>query len=136
MKLSDLFVEFYSEEIPARMQKVASMKLKEKILNELENNNFIFGKTKEFYCSRRIAINIENVSSKQNDVQEEKRGPRVDANQIAIDGFVKSVGAKPEHLVKRETPKGVFLFFSVNKKGKSIKELLPQIIKKWIRSQG
>ncbi len=132
--MSDLFVEFYSEEIPARMQKAASMKLKEKILNELEINDFDFGKTKEFYGSKRIAINIENVSSKQNDVQEEKRGPRVDANQIAIDGFVKSVGAKPENLLKRETPKGVFLFFSVNKKGKSIKELLPQIIKNLINN--
>ena len=114
--MSDLFVEFYSEEIPARMQKVASMKLKEKILYELEINDFNFGKTKEFYGSKRIAINIENVSSKQNDVQEEKRGPRVDANQIAIDGFVKSVGAKLENLVKRETPKGVFIFYTVNKK--------------------
>ena len=65
-------MEFYSEEIPARMQKAASIKLKEKLLNELEINNFIFGKTKEFYGSKRIAINIEHVSSKQNDIQEEK----------------------------------------------------------------
>jgi len=126
--LSNLFVEFYSEEIPARMQKVASIKLKEKILNELEINNFTFGKTKEFYGSKRIAINIENVSSKQNDVQEEKRGPRVDANQIAIDGFAKSVGVKLENLEKRDTPKGMFLFYTVNKKGKSFKKILPQII--------
>ena len=126
--MSDLFVEFYSEEIPARMQKAASIKLKEKLLNELEKNNFIFGKTKEFYGSKRIAINIEHVSSKQNDIQEEKRGPRVDANQIAIDGFVKSVGAKLENLEKRDTLKGTFLFYTVNKKGKSLKELLPKMI--------
>ena len=40
-----------------------------------------------------------------------------------------------ENLVKRETPKGVFLFCKVNKKGKSIKELLPQIIKNLINKK-
>ena len=37
-------------------------------------------------------------------------------------------GSKLENLEKRETPKGTFLFYKVNKKGKSLKELLPQMI--------
>ena len=36
-------MEFYSEEIPARMQRAASIILKENLLNGHEKNNYIFG---------------------------------------------------------------------------------------------
>ena len=139
--MSDLFIELYSEEIPARLQKIASQNLKENILNQLKENNFKYGITKEYYGPKRLAINIENVSIKQEDVVEEKRGPRSDANIKAIEGFARSLKVPKSNLVLKETEKGTFFFYKVNRKGKKIDEIFPTIIRNlldnfpWIKSQ-
>ena len=126
--MPSLFIEFYSEEIPARLQMSASKNLKESILNKLQENHLTFGSTREFYGSKRIATCIEDVSNKQADSTEEKRGPRSDANKQAIEGFARSLGIATSKLVIKETQKGSFFFYNSNKKGRKIQELLPNII--------
>ena len=126
--MPSLFIEFYSEEIPARFQMSASKNLKEIILSKLQENHLTFGLTREFYGSKRIAVCIENVSNKQSDTKEEKRGPRVDANKQAIEGFARSYGVATSNLVIRETQKGSFLFYISKQKGRTIQEILPSII--------
>ena len=126
--MSDLFVEFYSEEIPSRMQEPSSKSLKEGLFKALNENRFSFGVSKEYFGPKRISINIKNVSPKQLDVVEEKRGPRADANDKAIDGFAKSLGVSRNELKLKKTPKGDFLFYLNNKKGKTLDEEIPKII--------
>ena len=139
--MSDLFIELYSEEIPARLQKSASQILKENILNQLKENHFKYGITKEYYGSKRLALNIEKVSFKQDDIFEERRGPRSDANVKAIDGFARSLDVSKSKLVLKETKKGKFFFYIIRRKGKTINEILPIIIRNliinfpWIKSQ-
>ena len=139
--MSDLFIELYSEEIPARLQKTASHILKENILTQLKENYFKYGLTKEYYGSKRLALNIENVSIKQDDIFEEKRGPRSDANIKAIEGFAKSLGVPKSKLVLKETDKGTFFFYAFSRKGKKINKIFPIIIRNlisnfpWIKSQ-
>ena len=139
--MSNLFIEFYSEEIPARLQMSASNNLKESILKNLKLNDLTFGSTREFYGSKRIAACIENVSNKQSDSREEKRGPRADANKQAIEGFARSFGVATSKLVIKETQKGSFFFYTSNQKGRTIQELLPNIINNiinnfpWSKSQ-
>ena len=139
--MSDLFIELYSEEIPARFQKAASNILKENILNQLKDNHFKYGVTKEYYGSKRLALNIENVSVKQDDIFEEKRGPRSDANVKAIDGFARSLGVPKSKLVLKATDKGTFFFYAYSRKGKKINEIFPIIIRNlignfpWLKSQ-
>ena len=139
--MPSLFIEFYSEEIPARLQMSASNNLKESIINNLQQNHLNFGSIREFYGSKRIATCIENVSKKQSDSKEEKRGPRVDANKQAIEGFARSFGVSTSKLVLRETQKGSFFFYTSFQKGRTIQELLPNIINNiinnfpWSKSQ-
>ena len=132
--MSDLFIEFYSEEIPSRMQEPSSKSLKEGLLKALKENSFTFGVSKEYFGPKRISINIENVSPKQLDAIEEKRGPRVDANDKAIDGFAKSLGVTRNELKLKKTPKGDFLFYISNKKGRTLNEEVPKIISNIIRN--
>ena len=132
--MPSLFIEFYSEEIPARLQMSASKNLKESILNKLQENHLTFGSTREFYGSKRIATCIEDVSNRQADSTEEKRGPRSDANKQAIEGFARSLGITISKLVIKETQKGSFFFYNSNKKGRKIQELLPNIIVNIINS--
>ena len=123
------------------MQEPSSKSLKEGLFKALNENRFSFGVSKEYFGPKRISINIKNVSPKQLDVVEEKRGPRADANDKAIDGFAKSFGVSRNELKLKKTPKGDFLFYLNNKKGKTLDEEIPKIIINilknfpWLKSQ-
>ena len=123
------------------MQEPSSKSLKEGLFKALNENRFSFGVSKEYFGPKRISINIKNVSPKQLDVVEEKRGPRADANDKAIDGFAKSLGVSRNELKLKKTPKGDFLFYLNNKKGKTLDEEIPKIIINilknfpWLKSQ-
>ena len=86
------------------MQEPSSKSLKEGLFKALNENRFSFGVSKEYFGPKRISINIKNVSPKQLDVVEEKRGPRADANDKAIDGFAKSLGVSRNELKLKKTP--------------------------------
>ena len=88
------------------MQEPSSKSLKEGLFKALNENRFSFGVSKEYFGPKRISINIKNVSPKQLDVVEEKRGPRADANDKAIDGFAKSLGVSRNELKLKKTTKG------------------------------
>jgi glycyl-tRNA synthetase beta chain len=44
--------------------------------------------------ARRLVLSVEGFDAKAADVNEERKGPRVDAPQPAIDGFLKSTGSR------------------------------------------
>ena len=58
-RIIDLFIEFYSEEIPSRMQESSSKSLKEGLFKALNENRFSFGVSKEYFGPKRISINIK-----------------------------------------------------------------------------
>ena len=64
----------------------------------------------------------------QPDVSEERRGPRADAPEKAIQGFLNSIGMTLDQCEKRETPKGEFWFVVIEKKGRQTAEVLVEIL--------
>ncbi|KXJ56202.1 MAG: glycine--tRNA ligase subunit beta, partial [Thalassospira sp. Nap_22] len=62
------------------------------------------------------------------DLREERRGPRADAPEKAINGFLAGNGVTLDQCEKRETPKGVFLFAIVEQKGRAASEVIKDII--------
>jgi glycyl-tRNA synthetase beta chain len=71
---------------------------------------------------------INGLPTQQQDRHEERKGPRVDAPEQAIDGFLKSTGKTRDQLEVRETPKGQFYFDTALIPGKAITDLIPGII--------
>ena len=61
---------------------------------------------------------VEDVPERQPDLREERRGPRVDAPEKAVAGFLRSAGATREQCEERETAKGRFLFAVVETEGR------------------
>ena len=110
--MPDLLLEYLSEEIPSRMQARAADDLKLNFLNALEKEKLSYGKTEVFYSPRRLVISIENIPKKQKNIKIEKRGPRVDAQQNAIQGFLKSLNTSIDKLEKKSTDKGTFWFLN------------------------
>ncbi|NNM57289.1 glycine--tRNA ligase subunit beta [Acidocella sp.] len=90
------FLELFSEEIPARMQKAAAQELRNICVN-------IFGELapshiRGFYGPRRIVLAASIASEKRGGVVE-ARGPRDSAPEAALQGFLGKHGAKREDVV-------------------------------------
>ena len=139
--MPDLFLEYFSEEIPSRMQKDASIYLRKCFEKALIEHNLSFGQISSMYSSRRLVINIENIPTKQPKVIEELRGPRFGSSEKAIQGFLKANQKSAKDLFRKETQKGFFWFLRVSKNGEKSKEIISKIIRKitlnfqWPKSQ-
>ena len=115
--MGEFLLELFSEEIPARMQKRAAEDLNRLIIEGLENNALTFESSFSRVTPHRLCVVVEGLISKQPNIINERRGPRVDAPDVAVEGFLKSVGLTRNDLEKRETSKGKFLFAIIDNIG-------------------
>ena len=126
--MAELLLELFSEEIPARMQKRAAEDLKKLVTDKLAKADLEFALAEAYVTPRRLALVIDGLPEKQPDVSEERRGPRVDAPEKAIAGFLGSIGLTRNQVEEREMPKGTFLFAVIEKTGAETRGVLPGII--------
>jgi glycyl-tRNA synthetase beta chain len=131
--MTEFLLELFSEEIPARMQKRAAGELNKLIIRGLKQSGLTFDFSLNHVTPHRFCIMVSGLTSKQPDMRDERRGPRVGAPDIAIQGFLRSVGLNRNDLEARETDKGKFLFAVVETPGEETKLILPKIIETAIR---
>ena len=128
--MADLLIELVSEEIPARMQNMAAQHFATAVRTALDdlgvwtNDAGIDG-----LCGpRHLAVYASGIAVAQPDRVIEKRGPRVDAPEAAIAGFVASAGVPRDALIEEDTPKGRFFFARNHVTGADTQSLLGDIV--------
>jgi len=126
--MAELLLELFSEEIPARMQARAAQDLTKLVTDGLKAADLGFDKVEALVTPRRLTLIVDGLPEKQPDLREERRGPRADAPEKAINGFLAGNGVTLDQCEKRETPKGVFLFAIVEQKGRAASEVINDII--------
>ena len=126
--MPELLLELFSEEIPARMQARAADDLKRLAADGLTDAGLDYGDIRALVTSRRLTLVVDDLPEKQPDLREEKRGPKLDAPNKAIEGFLKANGLSRDECEERETEKGTFLFAVVDKKGENTGDVLPGIL--------
>ncbi|MDP2696760.1 glycine--tRNA ligase subunit beta [Thalassospira sp.] len=126
--MAELLLELFSEEIPARMQARASEDLQKLVTDGLAAADLAFERVETLVTPRRLTLIIDGLPEKQPDLREERRGPRADAPEKAIAGFLTGNGVTLEQCEQRETPKGVFLFAIVEQQGRATAHVLKDII--------
>lgn len=132
--MPDLLLELFSEEIPARMQARAAEDLKKLVTERLVDAGLIYEGARAFVTPRRLALAVHGVPTRQPDLRDEKKGPRVGAPEGAIAGFLKSAGLKSISEAKvQPDKKGDFYVAVIEKPGRSAIEviggILPDVIK-------
>ena len=128
--MADLLLELVSEEIPARMQTGACRDLSRMLKDALVAAD-LWGdaSTITALCApRHLVAYATDIATTQPDKVIEKRGPRVDAPDAAIAGFVKSAGIERSDLIEEDTPKGRFFFARSHRAGGKTTALLPAMI--------
>jgi glycyl-tRNA synthetase beta chain len=139
--MPQLLLELFSEEIPARMQAVAARDLERLIVGGLTDRGFLNEGARSFATPRRLTLVIEGLPATQADVREERKGPKVDAPDAAIQGFLRSTGLAREQLKVQKDAKGDFYLAVTERKGRPtpavLAELIPEVIKTfpWPKSQ-
>ena len=133
--MSDLLLELFSEEIPARMQAKAAEDLKKMVTDRLVDAGLVYEGARALATPRRLALVVHGVPTRQPDLTDEKKGPRVGAPEAAIKGFLKAAGLDSIEQAKIESDpkKGDFYVALVEKPGRPalevIAEMLPVIIR-------
>lgn len=139
--MSEFLLELFSEEIPARMQAKAADDLKRLVTAKLRDAGLKFGQADSYVTPRRLCLHIMGLDTEQPDIREERRGPRADAPDRAIEGFLRGAGVTRKQAEIREEKKGTFLYAIIERKGRKtpdvLAEFLPEIIRSfpWPKSQ-
>ena len=137
--MSELLLELFSEEIPARLQTKAAEDLKSLITNGLVDAGLTYEGAQVHATPRRLVLSVEGLNAKAADTREERKGPKVDAPQAALDGFLRSTGLSLDQLTKQEDKKGAFYVAVIKKDGRAatdvIATLVPDVIRKfpWVK---
>lgn len=132
--MPDLLIELFSEEIPARMQTRAAEDLKKLVTDGLVEAGLTYAGAGAFSTPRRLALTIEGLLARSPDLREERKGPRVDAPENAIEGFLRGAGVPRAALEQRETPKGAVFFAVIDKPGRPAAEIVAEVLEKSIRN--
>ncbi|TPW26205.1 glycine--tRNA ligase subunit beta [Pararhizobium mangrovi] len=133
--MPDLLLELRSEEIPARMQKKAAGDLKRLVTNAIVEAGLTYEGAQEYWTPRRLALDVRGVTARSPDRHEERKGPRTDAPQKAIDGFVRGAGLASieEAIVRSDAKKGDFYVARIERPGRDaetiIGEAMPAILR-------
>jgi len=126
--MADLLLELFSEEIPARMQAQAAKDLERLVVGALSDRGLLFEGAKAFAGPRRLTLAIAGLPAKQPDVSEELKGPKVDAPQAALDGFLRKTGLTKEQLRIEKTPKGDVYLAVTARAGRATAEVLSEVL--------
>ena len=126
--MAELLLEILSEEIPARMQARAAEDLKRLVCDGLKEAGLEYQEARAFATPRRLALVVDGLPAKTPDISEERRGPRADAPDQAVEGFLRGNGLTRGQAEIRETEKGSFYFAVIEKKGAKSVDLLPKIV--------
>ncbi|QYK68432.1 MULTISPECIES: glycine--tRNA ligase subunit beta [Paenibacillus] len=105
----DLLFEIGLEEVPARFIPNAIQQLKQRMTAWLDSSRIAYGAVEAYATPRRLAVVVKEVAEKQEDINEEVKGP---SRKIALDeagnwskaalGFARSQGVDPEQFTFKE----------------------------------
>src|SRR3954465_4645817 len=132
--MPDLLLEFFSEEIPARMQARAAEDLKKLAPDKLVAAGLTYDGAKAFATPRRLALAVAGIPARQPDIKDERKGPKVGAPEQAIAGFLRAAGlASIDQAKVQADKKGDFYVAVIDKPGRPalnvIAELVPEVAK-------
>ncbi|MBX5045023.1 glycine--tRNA ligase subunit beta [Rhizobium lentis] len=133
--MPNLLLELRSEEIPARMQRKAAGDLRKLVTDALVEAGLSYEGAREYWTPRRLALDIHGLTARSADVREERKGPRTDANEKAIEGFLRGAGLSSvsEAQVVSDPKKGDFYVAVISKPGRAAEEIVAEVMPGIIR---
>ena len=131
--MAEFFLELFSEEIPAVLQKNFREKLLEEFQKFFKEKSIKFKKSFSLSTPNRLIIVFEGLEKQINILSEEIKGPKTNAPEQALEGFIRSNQIEKKDLFKNETEKGEFYFYKTKSRTLSTHYLLKEFVPKLLR---
>ncbi len=132
--MAELFIELFSEEIPAKHQIDARQRIKQLIEEKLKKREINFKLSKSFSTPKRLVFLIDGIPEKIEQKKKNIKGPNVNAPQTALDGFIKSNNLTRQEIYKKKIEKGEFYFAETKSKVIDVLQELQSIIPEAFKS--
>ncbi|GJL99472.1 MAG: glycine--tRNA ligase beta subunit [Methyloligella sp.] len=132
--MSELLLELFSEEIPSRMQKKAGEDLARLVTQGLKEAGLDFSDVAHYETPRRLCLIVDGIPEKSSDVREERKGPRVDAPEKALEGFLRSTGLTLEECEIHDDKKGQFYVAVIDREGRSAEHIISEVVMNVVRN--
>ena len=136
--MSDLLLEIGLEEVPAKFMPPALAELKQMAETQLNEQRISYDEVVTYGTPRRIALVVKNIADKQQDLEEEAKGPAVKAAYDAEGnptkaamGFARGQGVDVADLYQKEVNGGLYVFATKKAAGVATSSTLP--CKTWRR---
>ncbi|WP_440877395.1 glycine--tRNA ligase subunit beta [Thalassotalea sp. PLHSN55] len=136
MTTDTLLIELGTEELPPASLKTLAVTFYDQIKSQLDAADLAYQDITWFATPRRLAIKVIALQACQQDKVVEKRGPAVnvafDENgepSRAAQGWAKSNGITVEQAQRLTTDKGEWLLHKATVAGKTVAELIPDMVK-------
>ncbi|MDC0167257.1 glycine--tRNA ligase subunit beta [Candidatus Pelagibacter sp.] len=128
--MSEFFLELFSEEIPAGLQKDLRVNLLKSFNDFFKEKSISFKRSSSYSTPNRLVILFEGLQKQTILKSEEIKGPSTKAPDLAIEGFIRSNQILKQNLYEKETEKGNFFFFKTKSKKLYTHELLEEFVPK------
>ncbi|MEM9011591.1 MAG: glycine--tRNA ligase subunit beta [Pseudomonadota bacterium] len=132
--MPDLLLELLSEEIPARMQARAAEDLRRGVTEGLAAAGLPVLNNAAFVTPRRLTLIAEGLAPASQPEREERRGPRTDAPEKAVEGFLRATGLSREALEVRPDRKGDVFFAVLERPGRPAAEIVAEVVTQVVES--
>ena len=133
--MAELFIELFSEEIPSKLQIDARQKIKQMIEEKLKKKQINFKFSKSFSTPKRLVVLIDGVPEKIEQTKKIIKGPKANAPQEALEGFIKSNNLSQSDVYKKKIDKGEFYFAKTKPKTidvlKELQLIIPETLKNY-----
>ncbi|MCP3969708.1 MAG: glycine--tRNA ligase subunit beta [Rhodobacteraceae bacterium] len=132
--MPDLLIELFSEEIPARMQSRAAGDLKKLVTDGLVEAGLAHAHAGTFSTPRRLVLTVEGLPGQSPTRREERKGPRTDAPEKALAGFLRATGLSRDQLQARDDKKGQVWFAVIEHPGRPAAGIVAEVLAGTIRN--
>ena len=131
--MAELLIELFSEEFPARMQPRAREDPRRLVTDGLVARGLTYAHAAAFSTPRRLTLALEGLSEHAPTLHEERKGPRVDAPEAAIEGFLRATGLARADLIVREDKKAQVYFARIERPGRPAAEIVAEVLAEVVR---
>ena len=135
--MSQLLIEIFSEEIPARMQQGGARDLERITSDAFKKAGLTWDSLTTYGGPRRLTLVVEGLPVATPDLNEELKGPKTSAPAQALEGFLRKTGLTQDQLVERD---GIY-YAQVSQKGRATTEVVAETLEtvfhtmSWPKSQ-
>ncbi|WP_312812173.1 glycine--tRNA ligase subunit beta [Brevundimonas sp.] len=135
--MSQLLIEIFSEEIPARMQQGGARDLERITSDAFKKAGLTWGSLTTYGGPRRLTLVVEGLPTATPDLNEELKGPKTSAPAQALEGFLRKTGLSQDQLVERD---GIY-YAQISQKGRATTEVVAETLEtvfhtmSWPKSQ-